>query len=186
MTDHSIVPAAETAEPTPPTAKHGSRGLLLRAVAGLLSVVLLGLVVVALIEVKRAHTVTQKEAASQAALTAGITDFPLVASYSYATIDADMKRAKSVFAPALQKDYDTLFKPLLQTLQQNKVIVTTQVQQGQAIAADSPTSVRLLIFYTQQTSEPSSASPHLAAGSEAVTMTKLNGKWLIGAANAAG
>lgn len=178
--------STETAPVDAPPPTRRARGAVLRVVSALLAVALIVLVAFSIVELRRAHDANAKEKAGTAALKAAVADFPKIASYSYATIDADMARAKSVFTPALQKDYSKIFGSLTQTLQQQKVVVTAQVQQAQTLSVDSPSEVKVMIFFTQQTSKPTAASSGVTPGTYALTMSKIKGVWLIGAANAAG
>lgn len=173
----SAEPAKSSAEPRRQSTQ------VLKLISAMLAVVLVGLVAVSVFELRRAHTAHARASAEKAAAAAAVVDFPKIASYSYATIDADMARAAAVFTPSLRKEYPKIFGGLLATLQQQKVTVAATVQQAQSIATVSTRSVLVLVYFTQRTT-PAKNAAGLTSRCYALTMSKVKGTWLIGAANA--
>jgi hypothetical protein len=179
------VPEPDVWAPRAPGASRTSRtSALLIALSALLLLGLVTLLVFIALALSRASAADTRAAETRDATNAAVRDLPMFASYGYATIAADQKRAEAVFVPSLRSNYEKLFNPILQTLQQSKVIVTVVVQEAQAINVVKDDKVQVLVFFTQTTSSPTATSPTIKPFAYAMSMQKVKGTWLVAAVNA--
>ncbi|MEU7812263.1 hypothetical protein [Pseudonocardia sp. NPDC049154] len=111
------------------------------------------------------------------ATTAAETAVAEVLSYAPQTIDADMNRARG----NVTGDFATQFNGLLGSLVQPAVaqgLTTTTTASRAAVVDASPRQVQVLLYLQQRTEKPG-AQPGSNASKALVTMSEVDGRWLI-------
>ena len=130
------------------------------------------------------HDRSERSARRAQALTrataAAATDVPLFTNISAATINADEARATSVFTPGLASRYASMFGAFIAETTKRKATVTAQVAGAEPIdsTADGST-VRILVFYSEQAAVPNRQSPTAQSLQTVLTMRSVGGTWLV-------
>lgn len=131
---------------------------------------------------KAAADKRQNAAVSQTykgALTAAKKLIPLVLTYDYKTIDADIERASAGLTGNFKKAYTQLLQQSVAPQAKSKKVSTKTTQVGASVinANDKSNSVSVLIFVDQETTTGTKKS---VAGSRiTVSMKKVGKDWLI-------
>jgi Mce-associated membrane protein len=118
-------------------------------------------------------------AAAQAAVNAAKDGTVALLSYKPETLDQDFAAAKSHLTGDFLNYYDDFTRQIVTPAAKQKA-VTTAAQVVQAAATEiHPKSAVVLVFVNQSTTSKDRPDPSMAASSVLVSMTKVDGKWLI-------
>jgi Mce-associated membrane protein len=172
----AVVPETDAAPAVGPTEDASPRA---RAVlVALAALVLVSAVLVGWLG-WQAYSAGQDRSTEDEALAAARTATAQVLSYSAPTLDADLARSRSmisgVFAAKFAQLADTVIVPAVK--QQN---LTTKANVLRAAVIDAqPEQVRALLFVNQSSTMAGAPEPRTAANQVRVTMTKVDGQWLI-------
>ncbi|GAA4546441.1 hypothetical protein [Pseudonocardia xishanensis] len=151
-----------------------SRRLLLVIAALVAALAVIAAVTFAALTAYRSHiTDTARTEATEAARTS----VAQVLSYSPQTVDADMARARE----NVTGDFATEFNGLLGSLVQPAVtqgLTTTTTATRAGVVEASPSQVQVLLYLEQRTTRPDT-QPTANASKALVTMTDVDGRWLI-------
>lgn len=102
-----------------------------------------------------------------------------VLSYSAATIDADIERARQNTAGAFAQYYVPFAqKAIAPAVRQAGTSSVCVVSRAAAVSAD-PTSVVVVVFIDQRTSSKAQPDQRSTSSTARVTMTKVAGQWLV-------
>jgi Mce-associated membrane protein len=105
-----------------------------------------------------------------------------ILGYDYRSIDASIRRARASTTGAFRKEYDETAKKLLPESKQVKAIVQATVGSSAVMSASSDRVV-VLLFVDQATVKqvPGEKTPttRIDQSRVRVTMTKVDGKWLV-------
>ena len=119
------------------------------------------------------------DAARQAAAEAAEGGAVAVLSYSPDTLDSDIANAKSHLTGNFLAYYNKFTQAILADAAQQKQVKTT-AEVVEAAAADvHPDSAVVLVFINKMTSSKQQPIPVPTPATVRVTMTKVNGSWLI-------
>jgi Mce-associated membrane protein len=121
------------------------------------------------------------EAAKQAAIEAAKTGTVAALSYSPDELDTDLETAKSYMTGDFL-DYYTKFtdEVVRKAVADKKVSTVAQVMRA-AVSEIEPDHAKVLVFVNQATTSSDRPDPSMSASSVVVTLTKVDGKWLISA-----
>lgn len=121
------------------------------------------------------------EAAKQAAIEAAKTGSVAALSYSPDELDQDLETAKSHMTGDFL-DYYTKFtdEVVRKAVADKKVSTVAQVMRA-AVSEIQPDHAKVLVFVNQATTSSDRPDPSMSASSVVVTLTKVDGKWLISA-----
>ncbi len=100
-------------------------------------------------------------------------------SYSSDTLDQDFASAKSHLAGDFLSYYVQFTQQSVGPAAKEKSMKTTARVTGAAVSELHPDSAVVLVFVDQVTTTKDSPQPSLAVSNVLVTMTRINGKWLI-------
>lgn len=118
-------------------------------------------------------------AAAQAAVNAAKDGTVALLSYKPETLDQDFASAKSHLTGDFLNYYDEFTRQIVTPAAKEKAVTTT-AQVVQAAATEiHPDSAVVLVFVNQSTISKDRPDPSMAASSVLVSMTKVDGKWLI-------
>lgn len=115
----------------------------------------------------------------QAALSAASDGTVALLSYAPETLDRDFATAKSHLAGDFLSYYDQFTRQIVAPAAKQKSLKTTAHVMRAAVAELHPNSAVVLVFVDQSTTSKDSPDPSMAASSVLVTLTKVDGKWLI-------
>jgi Mce-associated membrane protein len=102
-----------------------------------------------------------------------------VLSYSYTALDRDIAKAKSHLTGGFLDYYSKFTEQLVApTAQQGQLTATAKVIRA-AVSELHPNSAVVLVFVDQTTASKQKPEPVKADSSVLVTLTKVNGSWLI-------
>jgi Mce-associated membrane protein len=104
-----------------------------------------------------------------------------VASLSYSTdhMDRDFANAKSHLTGEFLAYYDTFTKQVVAPAVQQKQITQTATVVRAAVSELHPTSAVVLVFLNETTTGKDKPQPLTTPSSVRITLTKVNGSWLI-------
>jgi Mce-associated membrane protein len=119
------------------------------------------------------------EAASQSALDAAREGTVAMLSYKPDTLDQDFAAAKSHLTGDFLNYYDTFTKQIVSPAAKDKAVTTTAQVVGAAATELHPKSAVVLIFVNQVTTSKERPAASAAASSVLVSLTKVQGTWLI-------
>ncbi|MFZ0906124.1 MAG: hypothetical protein WAN71_20095 [Mycobacterium sp.] len=119
------------------------------------------------------------DAATHQAVQAASDGAVAVVSYSYNNLDHDFARAKSVSTGEFLSYYSKFSQDFIApAARQGHLIATAKVLRAAAIELH-PDSAAVLVFMNQNTASKEKPQPLTTASSVLVTLTKVNGSWLI-------
>ncbi|HJT94790.1 MAG TPA: hypothetical protein VJ777_23115 [Mycobacterium sp.] len=100
-------------------------------------------------------------------------------SYSPESIDKDFANAKSHLSGDFLSQYTKLIEQTVAPAAKQKSLKTTAHVVGAAVSELRRNSAVVLVFVDQSTTSKDSPDPAMSASSVLVSMTRINGKWLI-------
>ena len=100
-------------------------------------------------------------------------------SYSTDTMDRDFANAKSHLTGEFLKYYDTFTKQIVTQAVKEKHITQTVAVVRAAVSELHPNSAVVLVFLNETTASVDKPQPLITPASVRVTLTKVNGAWLI-------
>ncbi len=118
-------------------------------------------------------------AAAQSAIDAAREGTVAMLSYKPDTLDQDFAAAKSHLTGDFLNYYDTFTKQIVKPAARDKAVTTTAQVVGAAPTEVHPKSAVVLIFVNQVTTSKERPDPSAAASSVLVSLTKVQGTWLI-------
>ena len=106
-----------------------------------------------------------------------------VAVYSYAsnTVDHDIASAKSHLTGDFLAQYEREASKSVAAVAKQKAMKTSAAVVGAAVSRIRPDSADVLIFLDQTTEAVGAPGPSMSVGSLLVSLSKVDGKWLISA-----
>jgi Mce-associated membrane protein len=119
------------------------------------------------------------DAAAQRAIRAASDGVVASLSYSPASMDTDFARAKSHLTGDFLAYYDKFTKEVVTPMVQQKHIAQTAVVVRAAISELHPDSAVVLVFLNETTTGKDKPEPLKTPSSVRITLTKVNGSWLI-------
>jgi Mce-associated membrane protein len=123
------------------------------------------------------------ESDARAAVAAADSTLPLLLSYNVATLPTDLATGESVTTGTFARDYQALVSATLEPSARAKQVVTSATVAACSVVLASRGTVRLLAFINRQSSSAVKPVEQLEQSSVAVTMSKVDGRWLISALN---
>jgi Mce-associated membrane protein len=118
-------------------------------------------------------------AAAQRAVQAASDGAVASLSYSTDTMDRDFANAKSHLTGEFLKYYDTFTKQIVTQAVKEKHITQTVAVVRAAVSELHPNSAVVLVFLNETTASVDKPQPLITPASVRVTLTKVNGSWLI-------
>jgi len=118
-------------------------------------------------------------AAAKAAVTAASEGTVAVLSYGPETLDNDLSAAKSHLTGGFLKDYTQFTDNLLKVAVKEKSVKATAVVLRAALQELDPDKAVALVFVNESNQSKDKPEPTYRASIVTVTMTKVDGKWLI-------
>jgi Mce-associated membrane protein len=118
------------------------------------------------------------EATAQRAIQAASDGAVTLLSYSYDNLDRDLAKAKSHLAGNFLAYYSKFSEQIAAGAQQGQLTATAKVIRA-AVSDLHPDSAVVLVFVDQTTASKQKPEPVKAGSSILVTLTKVNGSWLI-------
>lgn len=100
-------------------------------------------------------------------------------SYSPESLDKDFATAKSHLAGDFLSYYNQFTEQIVAPAAKQKSLKTTAHVVGAAVSELHPDSAVVLVFVDQSTTSKDRPDPSMAASSVLVSMTRVNGNWLI-------
>lgn len=100
-------------------------------------------------------------------------------SYKPDTLNHDFAAAKSHLTGDFLNYYDQFTKEVVTPAAQTKGVTTTAQVAGAAVSELNPDKAVVLIFVNQVTTSKERPDPAMASSSVLVSLTKVNGDWLI-------
>jgi Mce-associated membrane protein len=119
------------------------------------------------------------DAAAQRAIRAASDGVVASLSYSPASMDTDFARAKSHLTGDFLAYYDKFTKEVVTPMVQQKHIAQTAVVVRAAISELHPDSAVVLVFLNETTTGKDKPEPLKTPSSVRITLTNVNGSWLI-------
>jgi Mce-associated membrane protein len=121
-------------------------------------------------------------AANQAAVAAAKSEVHSILSYDYRSISTDIARAKLDTTGVFAHQYASTASQLLSEAQQVKAIVQATIGSS-GVVSSAPNQVVVLLFVDQasvrQTSGKTTPTTRIDQSRVRVTMSRVNGKWLV-------
>jgi Mce-associated membrane protein len=121
------------------------------------------------------------DAAARSAIAAASEGTVAVYSYASNTVDRDIASAKSHLTGDFLAQYEREATTGVQAVAKQKVMKTSAVVVGAAVSRQRPDSADVLIFLNQTTTMSDAPGPSMTVGSLMVSLSKVDGKWLISA-----
>lgn len=100
-------------------------------------------------------------------------------SYSPESLDKDFAAAKSHLSGDFLSYYNQFTEQIVAPAAKQKSLKTTAQVVGAAVSELHPNSAVVLVFIDQSTTSKDRPDPSMAASSVLVSMTRVNGNWLI-------
>jgi Mce-associated membrane protein len=100
-------------------------------------------------------------------------------SYSPESLDKDFAAAKSHLSGDFLSYYEQFTEQIVAPAAKQKSLKTTAHVTGAAVSELHPNSAVVLVFIDQSTTSKDRPDPSMAASSVLVSMTRVNGNWLI-------
>ncbi|HYB83074.1 MAG TPA: hypothetical protein VED43_15855 [Mycobacterium sp.] len=100
-------------------------------------------------------------------------------SYSPESLDKDFAAAKSHLSGDFLSYYNQFTEQIVAPAAKQKSLKTTAQVVGAAVSELHPNSAVVLVFVDQSTTSKDRPDPAMAASSVLVSMTRVNGNWLI-------
>jgi Mce-associated membrane protein len=128
----------------------------------------------------RVEQLSQREAASAAALEAVRERLPELLSYRFATLEEDLEEALAQTTGDFTAEYGALIDEVVRTTAtQRRIITEASVNGAGVVAVESHEEVLVLVFLTQSTTSRSSSDPATSGSRVEVTMRQEGSDWLI-------
>jgi Mce-associated membrane protein len=125
------------------------------------------------------HATAATDQASAAALDAARTKLPLVLSYQYSTLNADLDTARLQIAGPFAAQFDELAaSTIVPSTRDQKIVTKATVVRG-AVTSTATDRVETLLFVNQSTTSADKPQPQATASQVRVVMTRVGGQWLI-------
>ena len=144
---------------------------------------LAGLVVVSALVVGwfgwQAFSAAQDRRAQDEALAAARTATAQVLSYSAPTLDSDLARSRSMISGVFAAKFAQLADNVIVPAVKEQSLATKAVVLNAAVIDAQPDQVRALLFVNQTSTMAGAPEPRTAANQVRVTMTAVDGQWLI-------
>jgi Mce-associated membrane protein len=121
------------------------------------------------------------DAAARSAITAASDGTVAVYSYASNTVDRDIASAKSHLTGDFLAQYEREAKNGVEAVAKQKVMKTSAAVVGAAVSRLRPDSADVLVFLNQTTTTVDAPGPSMSVGSLIVSLSKVDGKWLISA-----
>lgn len=102
-------------------------------------------------------------------------------SYSPETLDRDMERAQSLMTGEFLTYYGKFTTDVVAPAVRDKGIKASAQVMNSAVMEMQPDNAKVLVFLNQETISRDRPEPSLVASSVVVSVTKVDGKWLISA-----
>ncbi len=102
-------------------------------------------------------------------------------TYSPEDLDGDLETAKSHLTGDFLSYYTTFTDDVVRKAVDEKKVATTAEVVRAAVSEMNPDTAKVLLFVNQTTTSADRPDPSMAASSVLVTMTKVDGNWLISA-----
>lgn len=118
-------------------------------------------------------------AASRSAITAASDGTVAILSYAPETIADDLDRAKSKLTGDFLKYYDEFTGQFVEPSAVQKGVRNSAAVVRAAVAELHPDRAKVLVFINQSTTTREKPDPVVTASSVLVTMSEIDGKWLI-------
>jgi Mce-associated membrane protein len=119
------------------------------------------------------------DAAAQRAIRAASDGAVASLSYSPGSMDSDFARAKSHLTGDFLTYYDKFTKELVTPMVQQKHIAQTAAVVRAAVSELHPNSAVVLVYLNETTTSKDKREPLMTPSSVRITLTKVNGSWLI-------
>ncbi len=100
-------------------------------------------------------------------------------SYKPDTLDQDFAAAKSHLSGDFLNYYSDFTKQVVTPAAKSKGVSTTAQVVGAAVSDLHPNSAEVLVFVNQATASKERPDPSMAASSVRVSLSRMNGQWLI-------
>jgi Mce-associated membrane protein len=126
------------------------------------------------------------DAAARRAIRAASDGAVATVSYSSDTMDRDFANAKSHLTGQFLTYYDKFTKEIVAPTVQQKHITQTAAVVRAAVSQLHPDSAVVLVFLNETTASKDKSQPLTTPSSVRVTLTKVNGSWLISKLDPAG
>jgi Mce-associated membrane protein len=120
-------------------------------------------------------------AAASSAITAASEGTAAVYTYASNTVDRDIAAAKSHLTGDFLAQYDHEATTAVAAVAKQKPMKTSAAVVGAAVTRLRPDSADVLIFLNQTTTIVGAPGPAMSVGSLLVSLSKIDGKWLISA-----
>lgn len=128
----------------------------------------------------RVEQLSQRAAASAAALEAVRERLPELLSYRFATLEEDLEEALAQTTGDFTAEYGALIDEVVRTTAtQRRIITEASVNGAGVVAVESHEEVLVLVFLTQSTTSRSSSDPATSGSRVEVTMRQEGSDWLI-------
>jgi Mce-associated membrane protein len=118
-------------------------------------------------------------AVAQSAVNAARDGTVALLSYKPDTLNQDFAAARSHLTGDFLNYYDQFTKQVVTPAAQTKAVATTAQVVGAAASELHPNSAVVLVFVNQVTTSKERPDPAMASSSVLVSLTKVNGNWLI-------
>lgn len=119
------------------------------------------------------------EAVAQRVVNAARDGTVALLSYKPDTLDQDFAAAKSHLSGDFLNYYNDFTKQVVTPAAKNKGVTTAAQVVGAAAAELHPDSAMVLVFVNQVTTSKERPDPSMASSTVKVSLTKVNGQWLI-------
>lgn len=127
----------------------------------------------------RSYSAMSAEHDTMAALEAAKTRTSTLLSYSAATFDADLARAKGQVTGSLSQRFDQLAQSTIGPKARQEGLTTTATVVRAGVVDAEQDRVVVLVFVDQLTTKTSQPQPTRQASQATVTMERTSGTWLI-------
>jgi Mce-associated membrane protein len=119
------------------------------------------------------------DAAAHSAITAASQGTVAVYSYASNTVDRDIASAKSHLTGDFLAQYEREATTGVAAVAKQKLMKTSAAVVAAAVSRLRPNSADVLIFLNQTTATADAPGPSMSEGSLMVSLSKVDGKWLI-------
>ncbi|BBX95013.1 hypothetical protein [Mycobacterium lacus] len=118
-------------------------------------------------------------AVARAVISAASNGTVALLSYSPESLDKDFATAKSHLSGEFLSYYNQFTEQIVAPAAKQKSLKTTAHVMGAAVSELHPDSAVVLVFVDQSTTSKDRPDPSMAASSVLVSLTRINGNWLI-------
>jgi Mce-associated membrane protein len=182
--DDSVTEVPAEGDDSPKRTKRGRRSRMLRNVKVVPVILVLLLLisggVATWLYFKRYQPNQQTDPSVARAVVSAASDGTVaMLSYSPESLDKDFATAKSHLAGDFLSYYNQFTEQIVAPAAKQKSLKTTAHVVGAAVSELHPNSAVVLVFVDQSTTSKDRPDPSMAASSVLVSMTRVNGHWLI-------